>query len=266
MQFADSAARGADGAQRLHVAVPSEYEVPALDAGVADQWRRCADALAAAGATVDSASLPTTVDAVAAYYVIAPAEASSNLSRYDGVRYGHRADCENAAAVAGRRGAAEPDFHDLVTASRSEGFGEEVQRRILAGTYALSAQAFGVYYRQAVRVRAAVCADFARLFDGGVDVVLVPSTPTPTYPLERITAAAGGGGDLTSPDQAEFLNDVMTIPANLAGAWPAELHTHTHPPHAPSLANACPAQACPPCPCPPAACPPRGATCHAVCN
>lgn len=267
LQFADSARGIVDAVKGMSVAVPREYQVAEMDAGVSACWQDCAAALEGAGASVHLQSLPTTVDAVAAYYVIAPAEASSNLSRYDSVRYGHRADRDAAAAVATRRGAGEADFHDLVTASRSAGFGEEVQRRILAGTYALSAEAYGAYYGQAVRVRVAVRADFARLFESGVDVVLVPSTPTPAYPMEHLTGAAGSGGgdsgdDPAAPDDAEFLNDLMTIPANLAGGVLLQPRLS----HLLSLAPVLCAQACPPSPCPRAACRPRGATCRAACS
>ena len=177
----------------LRIGVPKEY----LGEGVAPDVGRAVqdaiDTLAKLGARVVEVSLPKQRLAVPAYYVIAPAEASSNLSRYDGVRYGHRA--EGAADLAG-----------LYRRSRSEGFGAEVKRRILIGTYVLSHGYYDAYYRQAQKVRRLVADDFARAFER-CDVIAGPTTPTVAFPLGRPSA---------DPVQM-YLEDLFTIPVNLAG-------------------------------------------------
>lgn len=177
----------------LRIGVPKEYlgEGVAPDVGRAVQ--AAIDALAKLGARVVEVSLPNQRLAVPAYYVIAPAEASSNLSRYDGVRYGHRAE-----GVA--------DLVELYRRSRSEGFGDEVKRRILIGTYVLSHGYYDAYYRQAQKVRRLVAEDFARAFER-CDVIAGPTTPTVAFPLGRATS---------DPVQM-YLEDLFTIPVNLAG-------------------------------------------------
>jgi aspartyl-tRNA(Asn)/glutamyl-tRNA(Gln) amidotransferase subunit A len=138
-------------------------------------------------------SLPNLPMSVPVYYVVAPAEASSNLARYDGARFGHR--CENPR-----------DLSDMYRRSRGEGFGAEVKRRIMTGTYVLSAGYYDAYYLKAQRVRALINADFIRAF-AAVDVLIGPTTPTPAFPL----------GAKTADPITMYLNDIYTIGANLAG-------------------------------------------------
>ncbi len=158
--------------------------------------RRIRDALAVyekLGATLREVSLPNLPLSVPVYYVVAPAECSSNLARFDGVRFGHR--CENPR-----------DLMDLYKRSRGEGFGAEVKRRIMTGTYVLSAGYYDAYYLKAQRVRQLIAADFARAF-GEVDVLIGPTAPTPAFPI----------GAKTSDPITMYLNDIYTIGANLAG-------------------------------------------------
>src|SRR5262249_55008547 len=145
------------------------------------------------GATVREVSLPNLPLSVPTYYVVAPAECSSNLARFDGVRYGHRCDTPR-------------DLRDLYTRTRAEGFGAEVKRRIMVGTYVLSAGYYDAYYLRAQRVRALISADFERAFHE-VDVLLGPTTPTTAFEL----------GAKTSDPVTMYLNDIYTIGANLAG-------------------------------------------------
>jgi aspartyl-tRNA(Asn)/glutamyl-tRNA(Gln) amidotransferase subunit A len=145
------------------------------------------------GASVREVSLPSLPLSVPTYYVVAPAEASSNLARFDGVRYGHR--CKDPR-----------DLKDLYMRSRAEGFGAEVKRRIMTGTYVLSAGYYDAYYLKAQRVRALITRDFLRAF-GEVDLLLGPTSPTVAFGL----------GDKTSDPVTMYLNDIYTIGANLAG-------------------------------------------------
>jgi aspartyl-tRNA(Asn)/glutamyl-tRNA(Gln) amidotransferase subunit A len=154
--------------------------------------RQAAEALAAAGATVEEIRVPEFAYGLSAYYLIAPAEASSNLARYDGVRYGLRVDAEDAAA--------------MNTATRTAGFGPEVKRRIMLGTYALSAGYYDAYYAQAQRVRTLVMDAFARAYQS-VDVLLGATAPTTAFAL----------GDKVDDPMAMYMNDVCTIPSNLSG-------------------------------------------------
>jgi aspartyl-tRNA(Asn)/glutamyl-tRNA(Gln) amidotransferase subunit A len=142
-------------------------------------------------------TLPHTKYALPAYYVIAPAEASSNLARYDGVRFGHRATL-----------AAGDGITEMYEKTRAEGFGPEVQRRIMVGTYVLSAGFYDAYYNRARRVRALIKQDFDKVFADGVDAILTPATPS----------AAFGLGEMTNADPIQmYLNDVFTVTVNLAG-------------------------------------------------
>ena len=184
-------ARLGDGVEGLRVGVVREL-VDGVDADVEARVRAAADALADAGAKVDEASLPTAVHGLAAYYLIAPAEASSNLARYDGVRYGLRVD---GADVAG-----------MNAATRGAGFGPEVKRRIMLGTYALSAGYYDAYYGQAQRVRTLIIRDFDAAYEG-YDVLLSPTAPTTAFAL----------GSKTADPLAMYMSDVCTIPSNLAG-------------------------------------------------
>jgi aspartyl-tRNA(Asn)/glutamyl-tRNA(Gln) amidotransferase subunit A len=177
----------------LRIGLPREYFGDGLDSGVADQVESAVDDLRRLGAVVRDVTLPNTELAVPAYYVVAPAEASSNLARYDGVRYGHR--CENPV-----------DLVDLYTRSRAEGFGAEVRRRIMVGTYALSAGYFDAYYVKAQKVRRLIRDDFIRAFED-VDVVVGPTAPTPAFDL----------GEKADDPVTMYLSDIYTISANLAG-------------------------------------------------
>ena len=182
------------GVRGLVVGVPREYFPPGLDPVVRRLTERALVALERAGAEVREVSLPHTRYAIPAYYIIAPAEASSNLARYDGVRFG-------------RRGKGADSTERLYELSRSEGFGTEVKRRILLGTYALSAGYYDAYYGRAQEARAVIARDFDRLFDDGVDVLFTPTSPTPAFKL---------GERIHDPYQM-YLSDVFTVTANLAG-------------------------------------------------
>ncbi len=184
--------RGVAGAV---VGVPREYVPPTLAPAVRRLVDEAAKLLEAAGASVREVSLPRSRYAIPAYYVLAPAEASSNLARYDGVRYGAR-----RAGVGG-------GVEAMMEATRSGGFGEEVKRRILLGTFALSAGYQDRYYGAAQRARRLVCEDFRTVFAEGVDVLLTPTTPGPAFGL----------GERVDDPVAMYLSDVFTVTANLAG-------------------------------------------------
>jgi aspartyl-tRNA(Asn)/glutamyl-tRNA(Gln) amidotransferase subunit A len=181
------------GVRGLTLGVPDEYFVRGLDAEVDAAVRAAGDVLVGLGAELKRVSLPHTDYGVAAYYILAPAEASSNLARYDGVKYGHRAE--------GAR-----DLVAMTARSRAEGFGAEVKRRVMLGTYALSAGYYEAYYGQAQRVRTLIRRDFDRAF-AEVDALLAPTSPTPAFRL---------GANVDDP-LAMYLNDVFTIPASVAG-------------------------------------------------
>lgn len=177
----------------LKVGLPKEYFGEGLSEAVRTATLAAAAELEKLGATLVDVVLPNTAHAVPAYYVIAPAEASSNLSRYDGVRFGHR--CDNPK-----------DLNDLYTRSRAEGFGAEVKRRIMVGAYVLSAGYYDAYYLKAQRVRRLIKEDFMSAF-AQCDVILGPVAPTPAWKL----------GEKTSDPTAMYLADIYTIPVNLAG-------------------------------------------------
>lgn len=185
--------RGLRGLQGMTVGVPRELFTPGLDPEVEAAVREALAELARLGARVREVSLPDLRHALACYYLIAPAEASANLARYDGVRYGHRA-------------ASPEDLHELYARSRAEGFGPEVTRRILLGTFALSAGYHEQFYRKATQVRALIRQGFLAAF-AEVDVLAGPTTPGPAFRL---------GEKLDDPLQM-YLQDIYTIPANLAG-------------------------------------------------
>ncbi|MDN5872236.1 MAG: aspartyl/glutamyl-tRNA amidotransferase subunit A, partial [Nitrococcus sp.] len=177
----------------LTIGLPKEYFGEGLDAQVGDLIHAATEVLRRLGAQVREISLPNTHLAVPVYYVIAPAEASSNLSRYDGARYGYRCS--------------EPrDLEDMYQRTRGEGFGAEVKRRIMIGTYVLSAGYYDAYYLKAQQVRRMIRDDFVRAFEQ-VDVILGPTAPTPAFDL----------GEKTSDPVQMYLSDIYTIAANLAG-------------------------------------------------
>ncbi|MEZ5695474.1 MAG: Asp-tRNA(Asn)/Glu-tRNA(Gln) amidotransferase subunit GatA [Sphingomonadaceae bacterium] len=176
------------------VGIPREYRMDGTDADILDSWERGKEWLRDAGAEIVDISLPHTKYALPAYYIVAPAEASSNLARYDGVRYGLRDLPEGAG------------LQDMYAATRADGFGDEVKRRIIIGTYVLSAGFYDAYYNQAMKLRTLVAQDFATAF-GQCDVILAPTTPTAAFPL----------GDKSDDPLAMYLNDVFAVPASLAG-------------------------------------------------
>ena len=177
----------------LRIGLPKEYFGEGLDAGVAESVQAAIREYERQGAAVQEISLPNSPLSVPVYYVVAPAECSSNLARFDGVRYGHR--CKAPA-----------DLEDLYKRSRAEGFGAEVKRRIMIGTYALSAGYYDAYYLKAQQLRQLISEDFRRAFEQ-VDVILGPTTPTTAFAL----------GAKTDDPVAMYLNDIYTIATNLAG-------------------------------------------------
>jgi aspartyl-tRNA(Asn)/glutamyl-tRNA(Gln) amidotransferase subunit A len=189
----DYAAALEEGVRGLRIGVPREYFDAGLDDGVRARIEEALAVYRGLGAQTKEITLPAVPLAAPAYYVVAPAEASSNLARYDGVRYGYRCS--------------EPrDLLDLYTRTRGDGFGAEVKRRIMTGTYVLSAGYFDAYYLKAQKVRQLITDDFARAF-AEVDVVIGPTTPTPAFAL----------GAKTDDPITMYLNDIYTIAANLAG-------------------------------------------------
>ena len=178
----------------MKIGVPKEYRLEGMSSEIERLWARGAEWLRAAGATVIEVSLPHTPYALPAYYIVAPAEASSNLARYDGVRYGLR---EPGA-----------DITDLYEKTRAKGFGTEVRRRLMIGTYVLSAGYYDAYYVRAQKIRTLIKRDFERVFADGVDAILTPATPS----------AAFGIGEKGSDNPVEmYLNDVFTVTVNMAG-------------------------------------------------
>jgi aspartyl-tRNA(Asn)/glutamyl-tRNA(Gln) amidotransferase subunit A len=179
------------------IGIPREYRMDGMPAEIEKLWADGADMLRDAGAEIVDISLPHTKYALPAYYVIAPAEASSNLARYDGVRYGHRAKL-----------AAGEGINELYEKTRAEGFGPEVQRRVMIGTYVLSAGFYDAYYNRARRVRALIKRDFDLAYQAGIDAILTPATPSSAFAL----------GAMANADPVEmYLNDVFTVTVNLAG-------------------------------------------------
>jgi aspartyl-tRNA(Asn)/glutamyl-tRNA(Gln) amidotransferase subunit A len=175
----------------LRIGLPKEYFPKSLDPRIAARTRAAVERLRHLGAEIKDVSLPHTELAIAVYYIVAPAEASSNLARFDGVRYGRREPADG--------------LRDMYERTRSGGFGREVTRRILLGTYVLSAGYYDAYYRKAQEVRALIARDFARAFEQ-VDLLFTPTTPTPAFPL----------GAVSDPYEM-YLSDIFTATANLAG-------------------------------------------------
>jgi aspartyl-tRNA(Asn)/glutamyl-tRNA(Gln) amidotransferase subunit A len=179
------------------IGIPREYRMDGMPAEIEALWARGVEMLRDAGAVIRDISLPHTKYALPAYYVIAPAEASSNLARYDGVKYGHRARLGQGDGIT-----------DMYEKTRAEGFGPEVQRRVMVGTYVLSAGFYDAYYNRARKVRALIKRDFETVFADGVDAILTPATPS----------AAFGLGEMANASPVEmYLNDVFTVTVNLAG-------------------------------------------------
>ncbi|WAC26661.1 Asp-tRNA(Asn)/Glu-tRNA(Gln) amidotransferase subunit GatA [Ancylobacter sp. SL191] len=176
------------------IGIPREYRVDGMSAEIAALWDKGAQMLRDAGAEIVEISLPHTKYALPAYYIVALAEASSNLARYDGVRYGER--------VAGR------DIVEMYEKTRAAGFGAEVRRRVMIGTYVLSAGYYDAYYLKAQQVRTLIKRDFETAFAGGIDAVLAPATPSPAF----------GIGEKSGADPVEmYLQDVFTVTLNMAG-------------------------------------------------
>ncbi len=190
-KFSDAVGKSIKG---LKVGIPNEYMVDGMDKGVLDAWELGKLWLKEAGAEIVNISLPHTKFALATYYIIAPAEASSNLARYDGVRYGFRFSKPGQ------------EVQEMMAESRAIGFGSEVKRRIMMGTYALSAESYGAYYTKAQQVRHLIARDFSNAFEG-VDVILTPTTPSTAFAVNE---------KISNPITM-YLNDILTVPASLAG-------------------------------------------------
>ncbi|MCA0274163.1 MAG: Asp-tRNA(Asn)/Glu-tRNA(Gln) amidotransferase subunit GatA [Proteobacteria bacterium] len=179
------------------IGIPREYRMDGMPDEIEALWKQGTAMLKDAGAEIVDISLPHTKYALPAYYVVAPAEASSNLARYDGVRYGHRAKLGQGDGIT-----------EMYEKTRAEGFGHEVQRRVMIGTYVLSAGFYDAYYNRARKVRALIKRDFETVFADGIDAILTPATPS----------AAFGLGEMAEADPiAMYLNDVFTVTVNLAG-------------------------------------------------
>ncbi|MEP3630326.1 MAG: Asp-tRNA(Asn)/Glu-tRNA(Gln) amidotransferase subunit GatA [Hyphomicrobiales bacterium] len=179
----------------LKIGIPKEYRMDGMDGQIDALWQQGIDWLKEAGAEIVDISLPHTKYALPAYYIVAPAEASSNLARYDGVKYGLRVDGN--------------DITDMYEQTRAAGFGKEVQRRIMIGTYVLSAGYYDAYYLRAQKVRTLIKQDFDHTFNAGVDAILTPATPTPAFPI--------GDEEMAADPVKMFLNDIFTVTVNMAG-------------------------------------------------
>jgi aspartyl-tRNA(Asn)/glutamyl-tRNA(Gln) amidotransferase subunit A len=178
----------------MRIGIPKEYRMPGMAPEIEALWQQGAQWLQNAGAELVDVSLPMTKYALPAYYIVAPAEASSNLARYDGVRYGLR--------IPGR------DVIDMYERSRAAGFGQEVRRRIMIGTYVLSAGYYDAYYLQAQKVRTLIKRDFEKCFGEGIEAILTPATPSAAFAI----------GEKGRADPIEmYLNDVFTVTVNMAG-------------------------------------------------
>jgi aspartyl-tRNA(Asn)/glutamyl-tRNA(Gln) amidotransferase subunit A len=182
------------GVRGLRIGIPKEYRMDGMPAAIEELWQQGIEWFRDAGAEIQDISLPHTKYALPAYYIVAPAEASSNLARYDGVRYGLRVEADNIL--------------DMYEKTRAAGFGREVKRRVLIGTYVLSAGYYDAYYLRAQKVRTLIKRDFEGAFAAGIDAILTPATPS----------AAFGIGEKAGGDPVEmYLNDVFTVTVNMAG-------------------------------------------------
>ena len=179
------------------IGIPKEYRLDGMPSEIEKLWSDGTEMLRQAGAKIENISLPHTKYALPAYYVIAPAEASSNLARYDGVRYGRRAALSSGDGI-----------NEMYEKTRAEGFGAEVKRRVMIGTYVLSAGFYDAYYNRARKVRALIKRDFDKVFADGIDAILTPTTPSSAFGL----------GEMSDADPVRmYLNDVFTVTLNLAG-------------------------------------------------
>jgi aspartyl-tRNA(Asn)/glutamyl-tRNA(Gln) amidotransferase subunit A len=177
----------------MKIGIPEEYFLEGMDKDVESAVKKAIEDIKSLGAEIIEISLPHTKYAISTYYIIAPCEASSNLARYDGVRYGYRtADADN--------------LHELFFRSRSEGFGEEVKRRIMLGTYALSSGYYDAYYLKAQKVRTLIREDFRNAWEK-VDVIVTPTTPETAFNIN----------EKTDDPITMYLSDVLTIPCNISG-------------------------------------------------
>ena len=176
----------------IKIGIPKEYRVDNMPEEIENLWKKGIDFLKDAGAIIKDISLPHTKYALPTYYIVAPAEASSNLARYDGVKYGHRAQGKN--------------LNEMYENTRSEGFGDEVKRRILMGTYVLSSGYYDAYYLKAQKIRQLIKNDFDNVFKD-IDAILTPSTPSAAFKI----------GDKSNDPISMYLNDIFTVPVNLAG-------------------------------------------------
>ena len=176
----------------MNIGIPKEYRVEGMPSDIEKLWKQGIEYIKNSGANIVDITLPHTNYALPTYYIVAPAEASSNLARYDGVKYGLRTDGNNLI--------------DMYEKTRSEGFGDEVKRRIMIGTYVLSSGYYDAYYLKAQRVRKLIKSDFDTAFDK-VDAILTPSTPTSAFKI----------GEKTNDPVSMYLNDIFTVPVNLAG-------------------------------------------------
>ncbi|AWZ00866.1 glutamyl-tRNA(Gln) amidotransferase subunit A [Rhodobiaceae bacterium] len=176
----------------LKIGIPKEYRVEGMSDEIEKLWTQGIDWLKSAGAEIVDVSLPHTKYALPAYYIVAPAEASSNLARYDGVRYGLRVQGD--------------DITDMYEKTRAEGFGDEVRRRVLIGTYVLSAGYYDAYYIKAQKIRTLIAQDFKQAYEK-VDLLLTPTAPSPAFAI----------GEKVNDPLSMYLNDVFTVPVNLAG-------------------------------------------------
>lgn len=195
MAVPDFAAAVERGVKGLVIGVPKEYRMDGMPAEIEKLWQEGLEWLKAEGATVRDISLPHTKYALPAYYIVAPAEASSNLARYDGVKYGLR--------VPGK------DITDMYEQTRAEGFGREVKRRIMIGTYVLSAGYYDAYYVRAQKVRTLIKRDFENAFADGVDAILTPATPSAAFGI--------ADQEMASDPVKMYLNDIFTVTVNMAG-------------------------------------------------
>jgi len=179
----------------MKIGIPKEYRMDGMPDEIEALWQQGIEWYRDAGAEIVDISLPHTRYALPAYYIVAPAEASSNLARYDGVRYGLRVNGS--------------DITDMYEKTRAEGFGEEVIRRILIGTYVLSSGYYDAYYLRAQKVRTLIKQDFESVFDAGIDMILTPSTPSAAFAI--------GDEDMAADPVKMYLNDIFTVTVNMAG-------------------------------------------------